>query len=70
MLATKQRAQGHYEVRETPFATDYVWVEGEEEAEGRPLEGILHPWRAAYAEWVKEERAHPELQERMELEEL
>jgi hypothetical protein len=70
MLATKQRTQGHYEVRETPLATDYVWVEGEEEVEERLLEEILHPWHAAYAEWVKEERAHPELQEWMELEEL
>jgi hypothetical protein len=70
MLATKQRTQGHYEVRETPFATDYVWVQGEGEVERRLLEETLHPWRAAYAEWVKEERAHPELQEWRELEEL
>jgi hypothetical protein len=33
MLATKERIQGHYEVTKTPFATDYVWVEGEEEVE-------------------------------------
>jgi hypothetical protein len=70
MLATKQRTQGHYEVRETPLATDYVWVEGEEEVEERLLEEVIHPWHASYAEWVEEERAHPELQEWMELEEL
>jgi hypothetical protein len=70
MLATKVRIQGHYEVTKTPFATDYVWVEGEEEVETRLLEEVLHPWHAAYAEWVKEERAHPELQEQKELEAL
>jgi hypothetical protein len=46
-----------------------VWVAGEEEVEERFLDKILHPWHAAYAEWVKEERAHPELQEWMEFEE-
>jgi hypothetical protein len=35
-----------------------VWVAGEEEVEERLLDKILHPWHAAYAEWVKEERAH------------
>jgi hypothetical protein len=70
MLATKERIRGHYEVRETPFATDYVWVEGEEEVERRFLEEILHPWHTAYAEWIKEEKAHPEQQEQMELEAL
>lgn len=47
-----------------------MWVAGEEEVEERLLDKILHPWHAAYAEWVKEERAHPELQEWMEFEEL
>jgi hypothetical protein len=70
MLATKERIQGHYEVTKTPFATDYVWVVGEGEVERRLLDEILHPWHAAYAEWVKEERAHPELQEQKELEAL
>jgi hypothetical protein len=70
MLATKERIQGHYEVTKTSFATDYVWVEGEIEVERRLLDEILHPWHAAYAEWVKEERAHPELQEQKELEAL
>jgi hypothetical protein len=70
MLATKERTHGHYEVRQMPFATDYVWVEGEEEVEERLLEEILHPWQAAYAQWLEEERAHPELQEQMELEAL
>ena len=36
--------------------------------ERRLVEEILHPWRATYVEWVKEARAHPQLQERMELE--
>ena len=70
MLATKERTHGHYEVRKTPLATNYVWVEGEEEVEERLLEETLHPWHAAYAEWVEEERAHPELQEQRELEAL
>lgn len=70
MLATKERTQGHYEVTKTPFGTDYVWVEGEEEGEKRLLDEILHPWQAAYAEWVKEERAHPEFQEWLEMEAL
>jgi hypothetical protein len=70
MLATKERIRGHYEVREELFATDYVWVEGEEEVEGRLVEEILHPWHAAYAEWVKVTRAHPELHEQMEMEAL
>jgi hypothetical protein len=70
MLATKERIQGHYEVTKTPFATDYVWVVGEGEVERRLLDEILHPWHAAYAEWVKEERANPELQEQKELEAL
>jgi len=67
MLATKARIGGHYEVRETALATDYVWVGGEEEVERHLLEEILHPWRANYAEWIKDARAHPELQEQMEL---
>jgi hypothetical protein len=70
MLATKERIQGHYVVTKSSFATDYVWVEGEEEMERRLLEEILHPWHAAYAEWVKEERAHPELHVQKELEAL
>jgi hypothetical protein len=70
MLATKERIGGHYEVRETALATDYVWVGGEEEVERHLLEEILHPWHATYAEWIKGARAHPELQEQMELEAL
>jgi hypothetical protein len=70
MLTTKKRIQGHYEVTKTPFATDYVWVEGEIEVERKVLDEFLHPWHTAYAEWVKEERAHPELQEQKELEAL
>jgi hypothetical protein len=70
MLATKRQTNGHYKVTKAPLATDYVWVEGEEEVEERLLDEILHPWHATYAEWVKEERAHPELQEQKELEAL
>jgi hypothetical protein len=70
MLATKVRTLGHYEVLKVPWATDYVWMPAEEEVEERLLEEVIHPWHASYAEWAKEERAHPELQEWMELEEL
>jgi hypothetical protein len=71
VLTTKQRIEGHYEVTKTSFATDYVWVvQEEEEVEVRLLGEILHPWHAAYEEWVKEARAHPELQEQRELEAL
>jgi len=38
--------------------------------EARLHDEILHPWHAAYEEWVKEARAHPELQEQRELEGL
>ena len=67
---TKERIEGHYEVKESPFATEYVWVPQEEEVERRFLEEFLHPWHTGYVAWVKEERAHPELQEQMELEAL
>ena len=66
----KEHVDGHYDVTETPWATDYVWVPGEEEVEGRLLEEVLHPWLAAYAEWEKEERTHPEEQQRTEMEAL
>jgi hypothetical protein len=67
MLATKEHVNGHYTVTNTPWATDYVWVPGEEEVEA-PLHEVLRPWRAAYAEWAKEEQLHPEEQVRMEME--
>ena len=70
MLATKEHVSGHYTATKTPWATDYVWVPGDEEVEGRLLDEVLHPWYAAYAEWVTEERAHPEEQQRMEMETL
>jgi hypothetical protein len=74
MLSTKETSKehvgGHYEVTETLWATDYAWVAGDEEVEGRRLDGVLRPWRAAYAEWEKEERIHPEEQARMEMEAL
>ena len=70
MLANKTRVDGHYEATKTPWATGYVWVPGEEEVEGRLLDEVLHPWQATYAEWVIEERAHPEEQARMEMETL
>ena len=70
MMTTKEHLNGHYEVTQTPWATDYVWVPGEEGVEGRLLDEVLHPWHVAYAEWVKEERVHPEEQLRMEMEAL
>jgi hypothetical protein len=69
-MTTKEHVNGHYEVTKTPWATDYVWVPGEEEVEVRLLDEVLHPWHAAYAEWIKEERVHPEEQQRMEMEAL
>ena len=70
MLATKEYANGHYTATNTRWATDYVWVPGEEEVEGRLLHELLRPWRVAYAEWAKEEQLHPEEQARMEMEAL
>jgi hypothetical protein len=70
MLSNKVRVDGHYEATRTPWATDYVWVPEDEEVGGRLLDEVLHPWYAAYAEWVTEERAHPEEQARMEMETL
>lgn len=67
---TKARVGGHYEATRTPWATDYVWVPGEEEVEERLLDEVLHPWHAAYAELAKEQRAHPEEQYRREMEAL
>jgi hypothetical protein len=70
VMSAKEHVGGHYEATKTPWATDYVWVPGVEEVEERLLDEVLHPWHAAYAEWVKEERAHPEEQARMEMEAL
>ena len=70
MLATKEYANGHYTAINTPWATDYVWVPSEEVVNERHLYEVLYPWHAAYAEWVIEERAHPEEQQRMEMETL
>jgi hypothetical protein len=75
MLATdsmtaKEHVEGHYEVTETPWASDYLWVPGGEEVEGRLLDEFVRPWRAAYAEWEKDEQKHPEEQARMEIEAL
>jgi hypothetical protein len=70
VMTTKEHVNGHYEVTHTPWATDYLWMPGEEEVEGRLLDEVLHPWQAAYAEWVKEERTHPEEQLWMEMEAL
>jgi hypothetical protein len=67
---TKEHVEGHYEVTDTPWATAYVWVPGGDEVEGYLLEEVLHPWHAAHAEWEKKERAHPEVQHRMEIEAL
>jgi hypothetical protein len=70
VMSSKEHVNGHYEVTQTPWATDYVRVPAEEEVEGRLLDEVLHPWQAAYAEWVKEERIYPEEQARMEMEAL
>lgn len=75
MLATKattakEHVNGHYDATETPWATDYVWVPGAEEVERRFLDDVLRPWHAAYAAWAKEERTHPEDQQRAEMEAL
>jgi len=69
-MTTKEHVPGHYKVTRVPFATDYVWVPEDEEVEGRLLNEVLHPWQAAYAEWAKEVRVHPEEQQRMEMEAL
>ena len=69
-MTQKEHVGGHYEVTEMPWATDYVWVSGDEEVYGRLLDEVLRPWRAPYEEWEKEERAHPEVQQRMEMESL
>ena len=66
-LTTKVHVDGHYDVSKSPWASDYVWVPGGEEVELALLEEVLHPWRAAYAEWEKEVRKHPEEQARMEM---
>lgn len=65
---TKARVGVHYEATRTPWGTDYVWVPGE--VEERLLDEVLRPWHAAYAEWVEEQRAHPEEQYRREMEAL
>jgi hypothetical protein len=71
MITTKERAKGHYEVRKSAFATDYVWVPGEEELERRlDVEEALHPWHADYEEWARGQRTHPEEQNWIELEAL
>lgn len=70
MLNTLERVDGHYEVTGTAWATNYVWVPQEEEVERCLLKEVLCPWRASYVEWVKEERAHPEEQARIEMEVL
>lgn len=70
MLDTKVRVRGHYEVIETAWAVDYVWVPGEEEIEARFVDEVLNPWHAAYEECERERRAHPEKQEWLELREL
>ena len=71
MLTTnKEHVKGHYEVTATLWATDYVWMPGEDEVEGRLLDEVLHPWHTAYAKWAKGERAHPEEQLRIEMEAL
>jgi hypothetical protein len=67
---SRELVRGHYEVTETPWATDYAWVAGDESVEKRYLDRVLRPWQAAYAEWKKRERIHPEEQARTEIEAL
>jgi hypothetical protein len=69
-MTEKVHVGGHYEVIEMPWATDYVWVSGDEEVERRLLDEVLRPWRAPYEEWEMEARAHPEERQRMEMESL
>lgn len=69
-MIAKERVKGHYEVRKSVYANDYVWVPGEQMVEKRLLDDILHPWHADYEEWLEEQRVHPEEQYQMELEAL
>lgn len=69
-MTPKEHINGHYNLTETPWAIDYVWVPGGEDLEVRLLDEVLRPWHAAYAEWKQEERTHPEKQARMEMEAL
>lgn len=68
MIATRERRRGHYEILETPYAKDYVWVPGAEPAQATYEEA--HPWHAEYEEWTREERAHPERQQWAEIQSL
>ncbi|HEX2728243.1 MAG TPA: hypothetical protein VHM16_00725 [Rubrobacteraceae bacterium] len=68
MTVTKERTRGHYEVLETPYAKDYVWVPGAEDIEAD--ERLLRPWHAEYEEWAREERIHPERQQWAEIQAL
>lgn len=67
MTATRERVSGHYEVVETPYAKDYVWVPDTAVA---PAGRSLYPWRAEYERWTEENAAHPEEQEWVELRSL
>lgn len=70
MLTTKVHVNGHYDVTETPWAIDYVWVPREEEVEEHLLDETFHPWYAEYGEWASKQRAHTEEEYRRELEAL
>ena len=70
MLTPKARTAGHYEARKMPWGTDYVWVPADEEVDASLVEQVLHPWHETHVEWVEEDRAHPELHDRIELEAL
>jgi hypothetical protein len=70
LTTPKEHVGGHYEVTEMPWATDYVWVSGDEVVERHLLDEVLRPWRAPYSEWEKEERTHPEEQQRIEMDSL
>lgn len=74
MTARKELTRGHYEILEVPYAKDYVWVTepeaGPEDAEAIDAEELLRPWHAEYEEWAREERAHPERQQWIEIQAL
>lgn len=69
-IVIKERTGGHYEIVKIPYGTGYVWIQGEEKIDERLREEVLYPWHVDYEQWAKEERAHPELQEWLELDSL
>ncbi|HET7480887.1 MAG TPA: hypothetical protein VFJ72_15390 [Rubrobacteraceae bacterium] len=75
MNITRQRARGHYEILETPYAKDYIWVTESEDtevevAEAEVAEELLRPWHVEYEEWVREQQVHHEQQQWIEIQAL